>query len=92
MIKSAGDTRKKGGWNEDGRQNKRNADDGSRYFPHRLQRCLARAHSFFDVALDRFDHDDRIINHQTDGENEPEERKRVDGKAEEREQNKRPDQ
>ncbi len=36
------------------------------------------------MALDRLDDDDRIVNHQADGEHEAEHRKRIDGEAEQR--------
>ena len=86
MVKSAGDAGKKCSWNEHGRENECDADDRPRYFAHRLQRRFARRHSFLDVALDCFDHDNRIIHHETDREDEAEEGERVDRESEQRKQ------
>ena len=49
------------------------------------QRRFARAHAFLDVPLHRFDDDDRIVDDQADREHEPEQRERIDRKAEQRE-------
>ena len=35
-----------------------------------------------DVALDVLDHDDRVVDHDADGEHQPEQRQRVDREAE----------
>ena len=45
-----------------------------------------------DVPLDTLDNDDRIIHNQPDGQHQSEHRKRVDGEAEQREENERADQ
>jgi hypothetical protein len=45
---------------------------GSGHFAHRLQRCFTRRHAFFNVTFDGFDHDNRVIDHQTDREHETE--------------------
>ena len=47
---------------------------------------------FFDVMLDRFHDDDGVIDDQTDGEHESEERERVDGEPEERKKHEGADQ
>ena len=46
-------------------------------------------HALFDVALDRFDDDDGVVNDQADGQHEAEQRKRIDGKAEQRKDRRR---
>jgi len=50
--------------------------------------CMALESGFlwretiFDVALDGFDDDDGVIDDEADGQNQAEQRERVDGKAE----------
>ena len=44
-------------------------------------RRLERRQAERDVALDVFDHDDRVIDHDADGEHEAEERERVDARS-----------
>ena len=44
------------------------------------------------MMLDRFHDDDGIIHHEADGQDEPEKRERVDGKAKERKDHERADQ
>ncbi len=39
----------------------------------------------FDVVHDRFHHDDGIVHHDTDGQHHAQQRKRIDGEAEQRE-------
>ena len=55
-----------------------------------LKRASLRRHSFFDVMLNGFDHDNRVIHNQADREHQSEQRKRVDRKTEYREQHKVP--
>jgi hypothetical protein len=52
------------------------------YFGHRLVRGLKRRAAFLDVALDILDHDDRVVDDDADREHQAEQRKRVNGKAE----------
>ena len=60
--------------------------------PHCQQCGFAWRHPMFYVMLDGFDHDDGIIDHQTYGQDQAEERKRVNREAEQREENKRSNQ
>jgi hypothetical protein len=46
----------------------------------------------FDVVLHRLDHDDGVIDDQADGQDQAEERERVDGEAEQREEHEGADQ
>jgi hypothetical protein len=66
-----------------GRQGDGHGDDG----PHQLARAggssLKRRHSFAQVSLDVLDHDDGVVDHQTDGKNNGQQREQVDGEAEE---------
>ena len=45
-----------------------------------------RGHSFFHVAFNRFNHHYRIIHHQPDCQDQTKHRKRINGKAEHREE------
>ena len=47
--------------------------------------------AFLQVALDVFNHDDRVVDHQAGGERDAEQSQRVDGKAEQLDESKRPD-
>src|SRR5205823_12746702 len=51
-----------------------------------------RRHSFFNVTLNRFDNNNRVINHKPDSEHKSEKRKRVDRESEQREHYKRAEQ
>ena len=57
-----------------------------------LKRRVARRQPVLDVVLDGLDHHDRVVDHQADGEHEPEQRQRVDREPEQREDGERPDQ
>src|SRR4029450_13953834 len=92
LIKSSGDTRKKCGRNKYGRKYECNADYHSRDFAHRLKCRVTRRHSFFDVTLNCFDNNNRVVNHKPNGEHKSEKRKRVDRKSEQGEQHKRSNQ
>ena len=50
-----------------------------------------RRQPVLDVMLDRLDHDDRVVHDQADREHQTEERERVDGEAEQREEHERAD-
>ena len=52
---------------------------------------VLRRHAFLDVVLDRLHDDDRVVHHEADRQHQAEQRQRVDGKAEQREEDERPD-
>ena len=89
LIQAAGDARNERGRHEDRREHERDADDRAGDFLHRAQRRVARRQAVLDVMLDRLDHDDRIIDDETDREHETEERERIDAKAEKRKEHER---
>ena len=49
-------------------------------------------HAFPDMVFNRLDHHDGVIHHQADGQDQAEKRQRVNGKAQQREKRKGPDQ
>ena len=65
-------------------KNQGDGNDRARHLFHRLLRGIVRGHPLLDVVLDRLHHDDGIVHHQSDGQHQAEERKRVDGKSENR--------
>ena len=64
-------------------------DDGTGEFLHGSPRRILGRQTFFDVALHAFDDHNGIVDHQADGQHQPEQRKRIDRETEQREQNKR---
>jgi hypothetical protein len=74
LIKSARNTGNKNRWYKHSREHEGNADDRTRDFLHRFESGVARRHAFLDVTLDCFDNDDRVINHQTNGQHQAKER------------------
>src|SRR5579862_116948 len=68
------------------------ADDGTGEFFHCLQRRRLRRHTFLNVALHTFDHDDGIVHYQSDRQHQTEQRKRVDGETKQREKHERTNQ
>ncbi len=66
-IDRAGRTAGEGHWDEHGDEHKRDADDGGRYFRHRLARGLQRGEPFLcHDALDVLHYDDRVIDDDAD--------------------------
>ena len=51
---------------------------------HRLVRGRARRHPLLDVMLGRFDHHDRVVDHDADRQHQPEQRERVQAESHER--------
>ena len=72
-------------------QHKRDGYECAADLFHGLDRRLAWREAFSEVALDAFDHDDRIVHHDADGEHESEQRKIVERETEDRHDGKRPD-
>jgi hypothetical protein len=64
----------------------RDRDDRPGHLGHRADGRLAWRHPLFDVVLDRFDDDDRVVDDESNREHQPEERQRVDGEPEQREE------
>ena len=74
------------------RQHQRHRDHRPRHFLHRLNRRLFRRQPFFvHQALDVFQHDNRVVNHDTDCQNQPEQRQKVNRKAQQIHSGKRAD-
>jgi hypothetical protein len=82
LVKTSSDTGNERRGHEYGGQNQRNSDDRTREFLHRLQRRGFGRESFLDVALDALNDNDRVVDHQTDRQDQPEQRKRIDRKTE----------
>ncbi len=57
-----------------------------------FKRGLLGRHAFFDVPLHRLHHHDGVVDDQSDGQHQAEERERVDRKAENGEHDERSDQ
>ena len=55
-----------------------------------LMRRVFGSHALFDVPLHRLHHDDGIVHHQADRQHQSEQRQRVDGESEHREEHERP--
>ena len=85
MIEAAGDAGDKSGGNEDGRENHSDADDRAGHFFHGFVGGFFWREPMLDVMFDGFDDNDGIVDDQADGENQSEERKSVDGEAEQTE-------
>src|ERR1700690_779513 len=78
----AGGTGEKGDGDEDGDQNERGGDDGAGDFFHGGgssfgRTCLA----LLQMALDVFNHDNHVVDHQPRRQSDAEKRERVDGEA-----------
>ena len=91
LVEAAGDPRDERHRNEHRGHAEGDRDDRSAHLLHRLERRVPGRHALLDVVLDRLDHDDGVVDHEADGEHQPEERQRVDGEAEQREDRERAD-
>ena len=89
LVEPSGDSGNEGRGHEYSGKNQSNSDDGTGEFLHRFQRCVLWRHALLDVPLHALDYDDRVIDHQTNRQHQPEERKRIDGKTEQREKHER---
>ncbi len=81
LVELAGEAADEGQRHEHRDQHERDGDDRSRHLVHGLIARLDRREASLDIALDVLDHDDGVVHHDADGENEPEQRQRVDGKT-----------
>ena len=86
LVESSGDAWDKDCRDEDRRENQGDTDDRARELLHCFSSCVLRSKTLLDVALDAFDDDNGIVHHQTDGQHQPEHRKRIDGEAEDGEE------
>ncbi len=87
LIEAARDARNSGRGDEYRGKNESDRNHGSADLFHGFDGGVARRHPFVDVMLDRFDHDDGVVDDETDGQHQAEERKSVDGESEHWEQN-----
>ena len=78
--------------NEDRSEDDRHAHHRRGDLLHRREGRVLGREPLLDVAFDRLHHHDRVVDHQADGEHQPEQGQRVDGEAQERKENERPDQ
>ena len=85
LVEAAGDAGDEDRGDEDRGKDKGDGHDRTGDFLHGLERGIARAHSLLDMVLDGFDHHDGVVDDETDGQHQAEERERVDGKSEQRE-------
>src|SRR6266478_5209599 len=89
LVEPSGDAWDKDGRHEDRRENQGDTDDRpGKLFHSSSSRVLGRQ-TLLNVALHAFDDDNGIVYHQADSEHQSEHRKRVDGEAEQRKENKR---
>src|SRR4029077_10478609 len=77
-VERAGDAADEGSRNEDAGEHERDPDERAADLVHRRDRGVVRRHALVDLRLDRLDDDDRVVHDESDGENEAEERERVD--------------
>jgi len=82
LIETSRDAGDEGSRDEDRGENQRNADNGAGDLLHGFESGFLWRETIFDVALDGFDDDDGVIDDEADGQNQAEQRERVDGKAE----------
>ena len=83
LVERPGEPTEKSHWNEYRRQHQRDRDHRSAHIGHRRLGGLHRRHiPGIQALLHRFHHHDRVIDHDADGEHQPEQRERVDGEAE----------
>ena len=84
LVEQSLDAAHEGHGHENGGQNERDADHRARDFFHRLDGRVMRRQAVLDVMLDGFDHHDRVVDHQTNRQDQAEQGKRVDRKAQHR--------
>ena len=92
LVEQAGDAAHERHGDEHCREDDGDADHRRRDFLHRRERSLPGRLPLLDVTLDRLHHHDGVVDHETDGEDETEQRERIHREAEHREQRERSDQ
>ena len=80
-VELAGEAGDKRDGHEDGAEHQRDGNDRAGYLAHRAQGGVVRREPVLDTALDVLDHDNGVIDHDADGEHQPEKRECVDGKS-----------
>ena len=85
LIQPARDAGDKGCRNEYGGQNQGNSDNRAGNFLHGFHRGIVWRQALFHVVLDCLDHDDGVVDHQADGENQAKQGQSVNGKTQHRE-------
>ena len=78
FVELAGDTTHEGHRNEDGTQDQPDGQNRPRNFTHGLVGSLQRAEAQLDIAFNVFHHDDGIVHHDTDGQDQAEQGQGVD--------------
>ena len=76
-----GDPGDEGARDKHGRQYQSNRDHRRRNLVHGPDRGGARPHPLFDVMLDRFDDDDRVVDHDPDRQHQAEQGQVIDAEA-----------
>ena len=80
-VELAGDPAHERHGDEDGHQHQGDPDDRAGHLRHRLDRRLAGRHPLLDVVGGVLDDDDRVVDHDADGQHQAEERQQVHGVA-----------
>ena len=83
---AAGAPGREGQWRINGHQSRRHGDDRKPDFTGTLDTGRKRVHAFFNVPENIFQHDNRIIHHQADGQHQGQQGERIDGKTGQRHQ------
>ena len=63
------------------RQHQADRDDRPGHLVHGPDRGVARGHAVLDVVLDRLDDDDRVVDHDADGQHQAEQREVIEAEA-----------
>ena len=78
LIHRSRDAGDENGGDENGSENECDCDNGSLHLRHGLESCIPRRQPVLDMALNRLDDNDGIIDNKADRENQAKERERVD--------------
>ena len=92
LVELAGDPRNERRRDKHRREDQGNGDHRPRNLLHRQDRGIPRRHSLFNMVLHRFHHHNGVVHHQADGQDQPEQRERIDGEAQQRKDDERPNQ
>ena len=80
-VHLADDSRQESGWQKNGHQNQRDRHDGSEEFLHGGNRGILRRFAPLQMLGRTLDHDDGVIHHDADGEDDAEQGEGIDAKA-----------
>src|SRR5262249_39309794 len=89
LVHPPRNARNEGGGDEHGGEDEGDGHHGTRHLFHGLDGGVVRRKALLHVVLDGLHHHDGVVHHEADGEHEAEERQRVHGKAEQREDHER---